>query len=93
MGKNGGKRIGAGRKKASHTIAAEEAKKVLIAAVVKEMKPLVEALLAKAKGGDVHALKEVFDRTWGKSVQQIIPTDPEGNAIPILSVNVVPIEG
>jgi len=71
----GGKREGAGRKKAKHTIQAEAFKAFLIAEVIKEKAPIVEALIAKAKTGDVPALKEVFERVLGKPV----PVLPDGD--------------
>lgn len=70
----GGKREGAGRKKAKHTIQAEAFKAFLIAEVVKDKKPIVEALIAKAKSGDVPALKEVFERVLGKPIP-VLPDD------------------
>ncbi|MDO8591248.1 MAG: hypothetical protein Q7R65_04735 [bacterium] len=47
---NGGKRAGAGRKKAQHTIASEKAREYLITEVVKNLKPIVEAQIEAAKG-------------------------------------------
>jgi hypothetical protein len=76
----GGKREGAGRKKAQHTIQAEAFKAFLIAEVIKEKQPIVEALIAKAKSGDVPALKEVFERVLGKPVP-VLPDD-EGAGLP-----------
>jgi hypothetical protein len=76
----GGKRPGAGRKKASHTIQAEAFKAFLIAEVIKEKQPIVAALIAKAKSGDVPALKEVFERVLGKPIP-ILPDD-EGATLP-----------
>ena len=65
----GGYRPGAGRPKAPHTIAAEAAKKTLILKFVKEKGPIFEALISKAKTGDVAAIKELFERVWGKESQ------------------------
>lgn len=80
----GGKREGAGRKKASHTIQAEAFKAYLIAKVIKEKEPIVQALIAKAKTGDVPALKEVFERVLGKPIP-ILPDD-EGALLPFALV-------
>jgi hypothetical protein len=71
----GGKRPGAGRKKAQHTIQSEALKAYLIAEVIKEKEPIVKALILKAKTGDVPALKEVFERVLGKPV----PVLPDGD--------------
>jgi len=47
---NGGKRAGAGRKKAQHTIATEKAREYLITRIVKELEPIVAAQIEAAKG-------------------------------------------
>lgn len=67
----GGFRPGAGRKKASHTIEAEEYRKLLIARVREEAGPIIDALIAKARKGDVQALKEINDRVLGRAHQQV----------------------
>lgn len=59
------------RKKAPHTIQAEAFKKYLIEQVIKEAKPIVQALIAKGKQGDVQALKEIFDRILGRSKENL----------------------
>lgn len=82
---NGGKRQGAGRKKgskASHTLEAEQYRKVLIATIIKHKKPLAEALVSKGLSGDVPALKEIHDRALGKSKESLDITSG-GNPIPI----------
>jgi hypothetical protein len=74
MGQNGGKRPGAGRPKGSqarHTIQAITFKKALIDAVLKEKKPLIDALVAKAKTGDIPALREIVDRVLGRATESI----------------------
>lgn len=71
MAQRGGRREGAGRKKAHHTIQAEAAKKQLIEAYLKNIKPINEALIKKAKKGDLAAIKELHDRVYGKAVQPI----------------------
>ena len=50
MGKNGGKREGAGRKKASHTIKTEEMRKYLVETVAREFGPIVKGQIDLAKG-------------------------------------------
>ena len=80
---NGGKRPGAGRpkgSKAKHTIEGEAFRVALIAAVLKEKAPIIRALLDKAIGGDVPALKEINDRVLGKSKESLDLTS-KGNEI------------
>lgn len=68
----GGKREGAGRPKgavAKSTLKARKAKEALIEAYLENIKPINEALIKKAKEGDMQAIKEIHDRIWGKSLQ------------------------
>lgn len=73
MTQHGGKRPRSGRKKgsvASHTLAAQEIRVCLIEEVLKAKRPIVKALVNKAKEGDVAALREILDRTLGKVKDQ-----------------------
>ena len=72
---HGGFRENAGRKKgskATHTLQTETAKKALIQAYIENIKPINEALVRKAKGGDMQAIRELHDRVYGKAPQAII---------------------
>ena len=74
MGTRGGARVGAGKKKgslASHTITIQESKKKLVEMIRANQEPLFQALIDKALTKDVPALKEVFDRGFGKVVEQV----------------------
>jgi hypothetical protein len=62
----GGKQPGAGRPKEKRTIQAEKLREFLIAEVLREKGPIIEALIAKAKTGDVPAIKELLERSIGK---------------------------
>lgn len=81
----GGYRQGAGRKQGFAAKSAEEARRILSEMVMSEIKPIGKALIAKAKKGDVMAVRELFDRAWGKAPQnaQIGLTD-ERMPTPIL---------
>lgn len=71
---HGGSRPGAGRKKgqvAAHTQQAAVARAELIRAYVENIQPINEALIEKAKKGDIAAIKELHDRVYGKSVQPL----------------------
>lgn len=65
----GGYRSGSGRKKGFAAKSAEEARKLLSERVAKEIGPISDILIRKAKKGDVRAIKELFDRAWGRSFQ------------------------
>ena len=69
-----------GRPRAPHTLAREEMKKTIILEVEKQFKPIITKLIEKALEGDVQAIKEVLDRTFGKAPQAI--TDADGNKLP-----------
>lgn len=81
MAGKGGKRPGAGRPKAQHTIEKEAAKAQLIADYIANIKPINEALIKKAKSGDIAAIKELHDRVYGKAPQAI--TGPDGERLVI----------
>lgn len=70
-GKKGGKRPGAGRKKASHTITAEAARAKLIELAANEIGPIALVLIKKAKEGDMAAIKELFSRVLGQPLQPV----------------------
>jgi hypothetical protein len=83
---SGGKRPGAGRPKGAvsgHTKEALIFKEELIKRVLKEKGPLIEALIGKAKTGDVQALKEINDRLLGKPLQQVGLDDETINALTV----------
>lgn len=65
----GGYRPGAGRKKGFAARSSEDARRVFAGMLMAEIKPIAEALITKAKSGDVSAAKELFDRSWGKPIQ------------------------
>lgn len=70
----GGKRPGAGKPKghkASHTLAAQTFRKYLIRRVIKEKKPVIDALLKAAKEKNVVAIKEIMDRVIGKPTDNV----------------------
>ncbi|MFC1630206.1 hypothetical protein ACFL06_01565 [Patescibacteria group bacterium] len=80
MTQHGGKRPRSGRKKgsvASHTLAAQEIRICLIEEVLKAKRPIVKALVDKAKKGDVTALREILDRSLGKVKEREDPNDTE----------------
>jgi len=74
----GGYRPGAGRKKDSkekQTLVKEAALLELRQMVLAEIQPIAEALITKAKTGDIPAIKELFDRAFGKAPQAITGAD------------------
>ncbi len=82
----GGKRNNAGKKKgskASHTLEAQEFKKLLVQEVLKAQKPIIKALIKKAKAGDMFAMREVLDRVIGK-VTDKLELDAGNNLLDIL---------
>ena len=72
-----------GRPKARHTLEASALRAYIIEEVVKQKSALVKKLIEKAKGGDIAAIKELLDRTLGKSKEQVDITSG-GKPIPIL---------
>ena len=81
----GGKRPGAGRPKDSkekQTLVKEAALLRLREMVLAEIDPITKALISKGKTGDVAAIKELFDRAFGKAPQAI--TGEDGGALKIM---------
>ncbi len=62
------------------TIAREKAREYLSRRVEEEIAPIADNLIKKAKTGDVPAIKELFDRAWGKSKESVDITS-EGKGI------------
>ena len=85
----GGYRPNAGRKKGFAAKNAEEARRVLSAMLVDKIKPIAEALIARAEAGDVVASKELFDRAWGKSLQATEISGKNGNPAVIFMPSVL----
>lgn len=78
----GGVRPGAGRPKGSkdpNTLVKERAMLVLREMVLAEIEPIAQALIKKGKTGDVQAIRELFDRAFGKAPQAI--TDADGQSL------------
>jgi len=73
----GGHKQNAGRKQGTSSKNAEEAIRLISEMVIKEIKPIREALILKAKNGDVTAIKELFDRAFGRSLQSVDVTSVE----------------
>ena len=74
-----------GRPKGSvgtHTLESQELKKALISAYAENAKEINQALMDKAKSGDIPAIKEVLDRCFGKAPQAIVGED--GGALKIM---------
>lgn len=86
----GGARPGAGRKKGSlaqHTLEAQEGKALLIQMYLENIRPINQALIDKAKAGDIQAIKELHDRVYNKAAQPL--TGGDGGAIQITGVNIL----
>jgi hypothetical protein len=70
----GGKRPGAGRKKGFAAKNAEEARRIFSEKVLRDIDPIYNALLAKAKKGDTAAARELLDRAFGKATATVEAT-------------------
>lgn len=74
MASYGGKRPGAGRPKGSkggHTLQAEKAREYIIRRVISDLEPIMDALIARAKNGEVTAAKDLLDRAFGKPKETV----------------------
>jgi len=85
----GGHRPNAGRKQGFSAKNAEEARKLLSERLAQEIEPIADVLVSKAKEGDIRAIKELFDRAWGRPPQALqINTDDTNLPIPIAKLNI-----
>lgn len=82
-GRKGGRPKGA---KATHTIEAERGKAELVRMYLENVRPINQALIDKAKAGDIAAIKELHDRVHGKALQAI--TGPDGGPIKLDAVEI-----
>lgn len=83
-GKKGGRPKGILGKSTLEAIAAKEK---LVAMYMENIVPITEALIAKAKEGDVAAIKELHDRVYGRPLQAI--SGPNEGPIQVTGVEVV----
>ena len=67
----GGIRQNAGRKKGFSAVSAEEARKLISERLSQEIEPIAEILISEAKKGNLKAIKELFDRAWGRPQQEV----------------------
>lgn len=67
----GGYRAGAGRKKGFASIEAEKARDYIAQKVSASLEPIISNLIKQAKEGNIQAAKELFDRSWGRSLQSV----------------------
>lgn len=60
-----------GRPRGLNAINAEKGKEMLIKMYLENIRPINEALIAKAKEGDMGAIKELHDRVYGRAPQPL----------------------
>ena len=92
MASPGGARPGAGRKKgsvSSHNLEAVKTRQEFIKKVEENLVTIFEALLNKAKQGDVGAIRELLDRAWGKAQQSVDLTN-KGEKFEIGTIIITP---
>jgi hypothetical protein len=74
-----------GRKKFVSTINAEKGKALLITMYLENIRPINQALIDKAKDGDIQAIKELHDRVYNKATQPV--SGPNGGEITVKLIN------
>ena len=72
-----------------HTMDKIEAHKWWVAAVIKDLPKIYNALAEKAFAGDVLAIKELMDRAFGKSVTPLAVSDNAGQPIVFLPLALI----
>ncbi|KKK93736.1 hypothetical protein LCGC14_2689890, partial [marine sediment metagenome] len=67
---------------------ARDLKQALIDAISKkDIRLIADALVEKAKAGDIPAVKELFDRMWGRAAQSVEVSGADGEPIPVTIVD------
>ena len=67
---------------------AKKLKQALIDAISeKDIEDIAKKLVTKAKTGDIPAIKELFDRLWGRSSQSVEVFGAEGGPIPVTIID------
>jgi len=74
----GGYREGSGRKKGQATIEREKMKDYIAQRIVENAEPIIAVLIEKAVKGDIPAIKELFDRGFGRPTQAVEMTGKDG---------------
>lgn len=64
-----------GRPKGYSAIQAEKAREVLVKMVTDEIEPIGLKLIEEGKKGNIQAIKELFDRAFGKAPQALTGAD------------------
>ena len=78
-----------GRKKGVATIEREKAKDYIAERIGEYMPAIFNAMITKALNGDIIAIKELFDRGFGRAMQSVEMTGKDGkDLIPQLSPRV-----
>ena len=65
-----GNKLG-GRHKGKSRILADKALEYIRERVAEEIEPIMDALISKAKEGDISAIRDLFDRAFGKAKETI----------------------
>ena len=60
-----------GRPRSNNTLTAEVMRERIADMIAPHLEELVRTLVKKAKKGDIRAVKELFDRAWGRPIQAI----------------------
>lgn len=78
---NGGRREGSGRKKGPATIEREKVKDFIAQQIALHAHEIVGVLMEKSLTGDVPAIKELFDRGFGKAMQGVELSGKDGEQL------------
>lgn len=79
----GGFRQNAGRKKGFAAKNAEESRKLLSERLSQEIGPISDILISEAKKGNIRAIRELFDRAWGRPPQAVQEENNNVFSLPI----------
>ena len=78
-----------GRPKGYVALEAEKARQLITERINEHLESIISALIKKAKSGDIRAIRELFDRSWGKPVQAVNASVSSESPIPLFDLESV----
>ena len=78
-----------GRPISTATLTTQEARKWLSEETTRRLVPLYEVLYLKAIDGDITAIKELLDRSYGKPIQGVELAGKDGNPLIFLPLELI----
>ena len=66
-----------GRPPGTHSLRVDELRAYIVERIIAEQEPIIDALIRRARSGDVQAIREALERSAGRVKEQVEITTPE----------------